>query len=83
MNRFHLKEIYIDGTPADQRLIQTNEAYMLSRKDIFEVHLYRKERMIFYTKLMMGWNSTKSSCRSRKRSSAFSGLHGTALLMSV
>ncbi|ARW08578.1 hypothetical protein [Bacillus atrophaeus] len=47
MNRFHLKEIYIDGTPADQRLIQWNEAYMLSRKDIFEVHLYRKERMTF------------------------------------
>ncbi|MEC1750582.1 hypothetical protein [Bacillus mojavensis] len=47
MNRFHLKEIYIDGTRADQPLVPTSEVYMLSRKDIFEVHLYRKERMIF------------------------------------
>ncbi|MEC3625043.1 hypothetical protein [Bacillus inaquosorum] len=47
MNQFRLKEIYIDGTPSENRLIQKDEAYILSRKEVFEVHLNKKERMSF------------------------------------
>ncbi|ARV46299.1 hypothetical protein K1Y82_18285 [Bacillus inaquosorum] len=47
MNQFRLKEIYIDGTPSENRLIQKDEAYILSRKEVFEVHLNTKGRMSF------------------------------------
>ncbi|NTU25997.1 hypothetical protein HPX95_07360 [Bacillus tequilensis] len=47
MNQLHLKEIYIDGTPSEDRWIQKDEAYILSRKDVFEVHLNKKGRMSF------------------------------------
>lgn len=47
MNQLHLKEIYIDGTPSEDRWIQKDEAYILSRRDVFEVHLNKKGRMSF------------------------------------
>lgn len=43
MNQFRLKEIYIDGTPSEDCLIQKEATYMLSRKEVFEVHLNKKE----------------------------------------
>ncbi|OBA03013.1 hypothetical protein A9D36_14250 [Bacillus subtilis] len=47
MNQFRLKEIYIDGTPSENRLIQKEVTYMLSRKEVFEVHLKKIGRMSF------------------------------------
>ncbi len=43
MNQFRLKEIYIDGAPSENHLIQKEVTYMLSRKEVFEVHLNKKE----------------------------------------
>ncbi|MCO4852813.1 hypothetical protein [Bacillus vallismortis] len=47
MNQFRLKEIYIDGTPSDNCMTQKEVTYMLSRKEVFEVHLNKKRRVSF------------------------------------
>lgn len=48
MNQFRLKEIYIDGTPSEDCLIQKEATYMLSRKEVFEVHLNKKRKDKFF-----------------------------------
>jgi hypothetical protein len=59
MNQFRLKEIYIDGTPSEDCLIQKEVTYMLSRKEVFEVHLNKRGRISFLYETQDGMEQYK------------------------
>ncbi|AFQ59484.1 DynA interaction protein YwpG [Bacillus subtilis] len=59
MNQFRLKEIYIDGVPSESHLIQKEVTYMLSRKEVFEVHLNKKGRISFLYETQDGMEQYK------------------------
>lgn len=59
MNQFRLKEIYIDGAPSESHLIQKEVTYMLSRKEVFEVHLNKKGRISFLYETQDGMEQYK------------------------
>ncbi|MEC1581337.1 DynA interaction protein YwpG [Bacillus subtilis] len=59
MNQFRLKEIYIDGVPSESHLIQKEVTYMLSRKEVFEVHLNKKGKISFLYETQDGMEQYK------------------------
>ncbi|MGG1246340.1 hypothetical protein [Bacillus spizizenii] len=59
MNQFRLKEIYIDGTPSEDCLIQKEVTYMVSRKEVFEVHLNKKGSVSFLYETQDGMEQYK------------------------
>ncbi|NJI53333.1 hypothetical protein [Bacillus subtilis] len=73
MNQFRLKEIYIDGAPSESHLIQKEVTYMLSRKEVFEVHLNKKGRISFLYETQENWLTKQIFFRFLKSTYFFKG----------